>query len=271
MSIRFVNINNIELLQFGLLRSDNLFHFSTTVKGGVSEGNYSTFNLGMYNGDNIDCVAENRERLAKVLEIHEEDIIVPHQTHEDKILIIDELFLSKTDLEKVQLLNGIDALITNRKNICIGITTADCVPILIFDPVKNILAAVHAGWKGTVAKIAEKTVNEMIKSFRCDPKDLLAGIAPCISQEKFEVGEDVVDAFRQAGFLISDISYRNPLTGKRHIDLQLTNRMILEKSGVLLQNIETANLCTYSNPDRFFSARRQTIYSGRMLTGGVLV
>lgn len=259
------------LLHFeNLSEFKNLFHFTTTVSGGVSDGDYATFNLGMYSGDDIDCVAENRERLAQILNIQEEDIIVPHQIHDDKILIIDETFSNKTDLEKVQSLNGIDALITNQRNICIGITTADCVPVLIYDTEKKILASVHAGWKGTVSKIAEKTVEKMMSVFGSNPDDLYVGIGPCISQTYFEVGDEVVDAFSHVGYLMEEISYRNEETGKVHVDLQWTNKLILIEAGIPVRNIEVSNLCTYANPDMFFSARRQTVNSGRMLTGGIL-
>lgn len=259
------------LLQFRNLNEfENLSHFTSTIAGGVSEGNYATFNLGMYSEDDIDCIAENRERLARILNIPEEDIIVPHQTHDDKVLIIDEAFLRKTDLEKVRMLNGMDALITNQKNICIGITTADCVPVLVYDSDKEILAAVHAGWKGTVAKIAGKTVMKMIEAFGCNPDNLYIGIGPCISQKHFEVGDEVVDAFEKADFPMDEISYRNKETGKAHIDLQQANKLILIETGIPEENIEEANLCTFSHPDKFFSARRQTIHSGRMLTGGII-
>lgn len=260
----------VDLVLFGNFLNKKVSGFCTTINGGISKGAYATFNQGMYNGDDIDAVAENRERLAQMLEIPEECIIVPRQTHEDKIAIIDEAFLNKTDLEKVHLLNGIDALITNQKGICIGITTADCVPVLIYDAANNIIAAVHAGWKGTVLGIAAKTVRKIIDSFGCNPENLLVGIGPCISQKHFEVGEEVVDAFVQAGYPIEAIGVRSENTGKMHLDLAFANKLSLMETGVISSNIELSGLCTYSNPDRFFSARRQGIDSGRMLTGGLL-
>ncbi len=259
------------LLQFGNLnRFKSLTHFSTTVHGGASEGTYASFNLGFYSGDNPECVYENRSRLASQIDIPLQDLYIPYQTHEDEICVLDEHFMTLSDNDKYLSLNGVDALITNQKDICVGITTADCVPILIYDSVKHILAAVHAGWKGTVAKIVEKTVAKMVDIFGCSPLDMYAGIAPCISQKCFEVGEEVVDAFKDAGFPMENIAYRNSDSGKMHIDLRLANRILLDEAGIPLQNIETSDLCTYSDSDLFFSARRQTIHSGRMVTGGVL-
>lgn len=259
------------LLQFeNLNKFKSLSHFSTTIHGGVSEGAYMSFNLGFYCGDNPECVYENRSRLTSLVDIPLQDLYIPYQTHEDKICVLDEGFMTLSDNDKYLTLNGVDALITNQKNVCIGVTTADCVPILIYDSAKHILATVHAGWKGTVAKIVEKTVAKMVDVLGCSPQDMYAGIAPCISQKCFEVGEEVVDAFKDAGFPMENIAYRNSDSGKMHIDLRLANRILLNEAGIPLQNIETSDMCTYSDSDLFFSARRQTIHSGRMVTGGVL-
>ena len=265
------NIEHDNLLQFeNLTRFNALSHFSTTIHGGVSEGAYESFNLGFYSGDNPECVYENRSRLASLINIPLQDLYVPYQTHGDKICVLDNNFMSLSDNDKYLSLNGVDALITDQKNICIGITTADCVPILIYDPDKNILAAVHAGWKGTVAKIVEKTIVKMIDTFGCSAQDMYAGIAPCISHECFEVGEEVVEAFKEARFRIEDIAYRNAGTEKMHIDLRQANKLLLTEAGILPYNIEITDLCTFSNPKLLFSARRQTIHSGRMVTGGIL-
>lgn len=268
--MKLIDKNNINILQFESFCNNALSHFSTTIHGGSSSGSYASLNISLYSGDNTDNVNENRRRIANILNISVKKIYIPYQTHADKILVVDKNFINKNNSDKIELLNGVDALITNQKNICIGITTADCVPILIYDPNKNILAAIHAGWKGTVAKIAEKTVKKMAEQFGCKADNLIAGIGPCISAEHFEVGEEVVEIFAKAGFNIKDIAYRNTGTGKMHFDLTLTNKLILNEAGLLASNIECANLCTYSNPDMLFSARRQTIHSGRMLTGGIL-
>lgn len=262
--------NNI--LQFeSFLKFDSLFQFSTAIQGGVSKENYESFNLSMYSGDDIDNVAENRKRLVQILNIDEDDLIIPYQTHEDKILIIDNQFLGKPDLEQAHLLHGIDSLITDVKGICIAVTTADCVPIIIFDTVLKVLAVVHAGWRGTVAKLPEKTIFEMQKRYGSKPENLIAGIGPYISQEHFEVGHEVIELFDSAGFDLKNIKYINNNSGKSHLDLGLANKYSLVEAGIPGENIEISNCCTYKEEDLFFSARRQSIHSGRMLTLGILI
>jgi len=248
-----------------------LFHFSTTIEGGVSEGNYATFNLGMFSGDDIEKISENRKRLISEIGIEEEKLIIPYQIHSDNILSIDTAFLSKSDLEQTALLNGVDAVITDQKDVCIGISTADCVPILLYDHVLNVFAAVHAGWRGTVAKLVEKTIFEMNMKYGCNSANLIACIGPAISMEYFEVGEEVIYDFMKAGFIIDSIAFRHPDTGKTYIDLWFANELLLSQAGILNKHLETTNLCTYSNADLFFSARRQGIKSGRMISGGFLI
>lgn len=247
-----------------------LVHFSTTIEGGVSEGYYSSLNLGLYSGDKPENVCENRKRLSDQFGFDVDLLYTPYQTHEDKILVIDENFLSQSTNEKQQALNEIDAVVTDQKNIAIGISTADCVPILIYDPIKHVFAAIHAGWRGPVAKIVSKTILRMEKEYGSSPTTLLVAIGPAISRKYFEVGNEVVEQFRVNGFSINDISYMNNQTGKRHIDLKLANKTLLSESGISADNIEVSEYCTYSDSDLFFSARRQTVYSGRMITGGML-
>ena len=268
--MEITSIKGIDLLQFNSLPSEKLFTFSTTIQGGVSTGVYSSLNLSPYSMDNPECVTKNQEYIANIIGVSVENLYIPCQIHKDRIVIIDNTFLEKSDVDKSTLLQGVDAAITNQRNICIGIITADCVPLLIYDPVNHILAAVHAGWKGTVSHIAGKVVSAIKARFGCNPSALLTGIGPCISQQYFEVGEEVARAFEEAGFDMDKIAYRNKESEKMHIDLQEANKMTLTASGILPENIESACLCTYSHPELFFSARRQTVISGRMLTGGVL-
>ena len=137
----------------------------------------------------------------------------------------------------------------------------DCIPVLLYDTRRRLVAAAHAGWRGTVARIVQKTLCEMGSS----PADLHAIIGPGISQAAFEVGDEVYDAFRDAGFPMERIAVRET---KWHIDLWDANRWLLEEAGV--QDIHVAGLCTMQLPDRFYSARREGIQTGRNLNGIML-
>jgi YfiH family protein len=259
------------LLQFAVFEDClSLFHFTTTCTGGCSKGNYATFNLSEYSGGDLLHVAGNRRQLAAAMGIASDDLLFPFQTHGDRIAFVDSDFLSLPVSVRNERLHGADALITDCPRVCIGVTTADCVPVLFFDSVRHVLAVVHAGWRGTVARIVSKTVMQMTKRYGCKPVDLKAGIAPSISQEHFEVGEEVVSAFSGAGFHIGKLGRRHSETGKMHIDLCCANRQLLIEAGVPAGNIEESGLCTYARSDLFFSARRQGVQSGRMVTGGML-
>ncbi len=262
---------NKSMLLFDLLSGDsNLFHFMTIRTGGVGQGEYDSFNLGEFAGDDPAHVAENRKRLALSLGIDVQDLVFPHQTHEDKVLKVDEEFRSLPPEKRQEAAAGYDALVTNVPGVCIGVTTADCVPLLAYDPVRKVLAAIHAGWRGTVSRIVPKTIRYMADEYGCLPTDFLVGIGACISSEMFEVGEEVVEAFRQADIDLSNTSFRHPTTGKCHIDLQAVNQQLLLSEHIPTENIEVMNLCTQTRDDLFFSARRQGVKSGRMVTGGVL-
>lgn len=262
--------DNIEYLEVDLSNKEDLSAFFTTRNSGVSADAYSSLNLGNMSDDSLECVTENRKRLCCMLGVDINNLFVPRQTHSSNVCIIDKSFLSISETDRSQHLNDVDALITNVPEVCIGVTTADCVPVLIYDQSKKVFAAVHAGWKGTVANIVIRTIDQMQQHFDCDPSSMRAAIGPSISIDKFEVGDEVADRFRVEGYDMSDISFRNAESGKIHIDLWKVNSLQLESSGIKSENIKIAGICTYSNPAKFFSARRQTIHSGRMLAGGFI-
>lgn len=256
-------------LRYSKLEGYNVNCFTTTRRGGVSVGNYESMNPCLYCNDDVIDVMENRNLLAGYIDVAVKDLYIPYQFHDDKIRIIDQSFLNLNDEEKEQQLHGIDALITQEKNICIAVTTADCVPVLIYDPVNHALGAVHAGWKGTVQRIAAKTVLRMKQELHSEPSKLIVVIGPSISQKMFEVGDEVGQSFIEEGFDLDSIAYRDKKTKKLHIDLWKANVEQLVEEGIDVSNIEISGICTFQD-DAFFSARRQSINSGRMITGGVL-
>lgn len=241
--------------------------FVTTRHGGCSRGNYGTFNCTPYTGDDAECVRRNQEILRLSLPRHPRELVIPFQTHGTKSLVIDKTYLQANDAERNAMLQGIDALITREPGCCICISTADCIPILLYDKVHGVVAAVHAGWRGTVNNILGHTLEKMQTLFHTDGKDIIACIGPGISLSAFEVGDEVYEAFRQNGFRMDYIAEWKPETHKYHIDLWAANRLQLLDFGVPSAQVETAGICTYARYEDFFSARRLGIKSGRILSG----
>lgn len=234
-------------------------------------GNYAAFNVTHYCGDNPERVQKNKQWLCEKLHIQQKQLWLPRQTHTSNIQCINASFLSKTDAEQTTMLQNIDALITNLPQQCIGVSTADCVPILIYDEEHHAIAAIHAGWRGTVSKIAQHTLRQMALHYNTSPQRCKAIIGPSISVDAFEVGNEVVDQFMQSGFPDTIVS-RLPqnFTSRPHIDLWAANSWLLEDTGVPLANIQIAGICTYSNAETFFSARKLGIKSGRIFTAIML-
>ena len=237
--------------------------FSTTRQGGCSEGNYGQFNINRYCGDSPEHIAQNRQALCQLLDIDDRHLLMPHQVHLTEVATIDADFLCLTADERQQRLEGVDAVMTDMSGVCVGVSTADCIPVLLYDAEKYAVCAIHAGWRGTVARIVEKAVKAMTATYGTNPSNLVAQIGPGISLDSFEVGDEVYDAFAQAGFNMQSISERRE---KWHINLPLCNKLQLMAMGVKPEQICMSDICTYKSHDTFFSARRLGINSGRIFT-----
>ena len=259
--------NKLTVLQFANLnRFSELLHFCTTRIGGCSSNNYSSFNLELNSGDLPENVDQNRIRLCAALDISTDLLVFPKQTHSATIKIIDADFFDLQKEEQKLFLNETDAVITNLKGVCVAVKTADCVPILLFDSKRKVVAAVHAGWRGTAQNIVLKTIKKMAKEFGTETSDLFAGIGPSISPEVYEVGEEAWKQFDPEFYHDT-----NPAKAdKRMLDLWSANYHQLTKAGVNALQIEVAGICTLSDPKRFFSARRDGLKTGRMATGIML-
>lgn len=182
-----------------------------------------------------------------------EELALPRQTHSDHILRVSEAGRPEDT----------DAVYTDRPGLCVCVKTADCIPVLLYDDHDHVVAAVHAGWRGTVASIAAQTVRLMSSH----PEHVHAIIGPGISLESFEVGDEVYEAFRQAGFPMTRIARRFPCSqgGERwHLDLWEANRWQLHEAGV--RDIFVQGTCTMTSP-LYYSARRETINTGRNMNG----
>ncbi|WP_019541209.1 peptidoglycan editing factor PgeF [Proteiniphilum acetatigenes] len=258
------------LLLFDLFdREENIVHFTTTREGGVSDGTFSSFNMGNFSDDSPLNIRENREILARMLYMDIDRFIIPHQTHGPRVLTIDRNFFNLDHATAIETLYGVDATITGEKDIFLCVTTADCVPVILYDRKNEIIAAIHAGWRGTVGRIVEKTVVEMEQQFGSLPENMIVGIGPAIDMSHYEVGDEVVRRFHDEGFDLSDATLfpRETLYSRYHVNLKEINRRELIRLGVPEDQIEKSTLCTFEREDIFFSARRQTVHSGRMLTG----
>ena len=191
-------------------------------------------------------------------------VICGHQVHGAAVAIVDRPDLTREDLE------GYDAFITTLPGVAIGVRTADCVPVLLYDPVKRVVAAIHSGWKGTVQKISQKTLAILTEQFGCRPADIRAAIGPCIGVESFQVGEEVVERFREEGFPMEELwrftsgHPEIPMHDGHHIDLVRANRWLLEESGIQPGNIRVAGIDTYRDAS-FYSARREGTACGRTI------
>lgn len=262
------------MLEYELMKAyPNISCFSTTRKGGFSEGNYSSFNCNGYCGDEPTNVLRNRELLCNLLPQRPIELVIPRQTHDTQVRVIDALYIDmymqeyRDPMEIPESLKGVDALVTDIPGYCLCISTADCVPVMLYDARKQVIAAIHAGWRGTVGRIVEKVFAMMEEKYGSEGKDIVACIGPSISLDAFEVGEEVYEAFQTAGFDMHRIARKKE---KWHIDLWEANRLQLLDCGLEEQNIEVSAICTYRNETDFFSARRLGIRSGRILSGIML-
>lgn len=189
-------------------------------------------------------------------------VIQGHQVHGSRVAIIDRPWMTREELE------GYDAFITNLPGVAIGVRTADCVPILLYDPVRRVIAAVHSGWKGTVLRVSQGTIDLMEEVFGTNPEDLRAVIGPCIGPDSFQVGEEVAEKFKDAGFPMPLIwtfqgpGDGTPMSGGHHIDLVKANEWLLLERGLREENIRVDAIDTYRDP-AFFSARREGVQCGR--------
>lgn len=266
-----------DLLEYPLER--NVRAFSTRRGGGVGQGAYDGFNITHYCGDLPANVSLHRRVLCEELGINDAALHLPWQTHGTEVMKIDDAFLRLSAEERARCLHGIDALITDLPHQCIGVSTADCIPILLYDPVHHVVAAIHAGWRGTVADIVGRTVSAMQSHYGTQACELRAVIGPGISLEAFEVGDEVYEAFAEARFPMEQIARRMPCLSafgvcnspspleKWHIDLWAANAHLLETAGLSLHHIMVSGICTYTHHETYFSARRLGIKSGRIFTG----
>lgn len=238
--------------------------FTTTRQGGVSTGNYGSFNINPYCGDRPEAIEKNLCALAQVLGVEPGSIVMPHQTHGVGLRQIGPEFVALPPTVRRMILEGVDGVMTREPGLCIGVSTADCIPVLLYDSEHRAAAAVHAGWRGTVRRIVQKAVAAMRLSFGTRPQAVRAVIGPGISVAHFEVGDEVYRLFEEAAFDMSKIAVHKE---RWHLNLPECNRLQLLEAGLETANIHQSAVCTYEMADDYFSARRLGTDSGRLYTG----
>jgi YfiH family protein len=255
-----------------------LIHGFSTSQGGASTLNGSkVLNLGFTEWDPRENVQKNRKLFQSALNANELTLVSLKQFHSDVVCGFSSAPHGPCSA---------DASISNTPNLLLGIQTADCVPILLLDPKKRAVAAVHAGWRGTLQRIVEKTIGRMKMEFRTAPSDLLAAIGPAIGGCCYEVGTEVAAAFHsqfsnapewfdelRTGDEPNPLQWLNqfppghqPPPKNVRLDLRKANRAQLLAAGLSPQNIFVSDLCTACRPDLLFSYRKQGSESGRMMS-----
>jgi len=253
-----VTFRNLQLWQFDILAQEkNINHFVT---GRNSNPEGSEFTLSLSSTPDKELVRNNRALLAEAMGVKASDLFLPSQIHKTRIVNV------TCSTVKEELIDT-DALITNEKGICVAVMSADCVPILLYDKKNQAVGAVHSGWRGTVARILEKTLEQMKDTFGTEGKDLIAGIGPSVSQESYEVGEEVVNEVKNAFGHESGLMIAQP-ANKAKLDLWKANKLQLTSFGVPENQIEISDLCTVINNEHFFSARKGD--AGRFAAGILL-
>lgn len=227
----------------------NIVAGESTRLGGYSLPPYESLNLGLYTDDQQRTILKNRRFFFESLGIKPEQTAGSHQVHGDQVFVV----------EQPGQYEGFDALICNHKGIFLTVTVADCTPILIYDSQKEAVAAIHAGWKGTVLEIVRKTLELMSKNFGTKGEDCHAYIGTCIDECSFEVDADVADNFSLPFKRWDD--NRN----KFFIDLKAANKKQLLDFGIPDANIEVSTFSTFDHNDRYFSYRKEKGQTGRML------
>lgn len=259
--------DSLTLIQSDILGDSNhVVHAFSTRQGGVSRGPYATLNLGTSVGDDPAAVEENRRRFFGTFGIQSSQVVRVKQVHGDGVLTVTEDLVSRRGFPGVLLDERYeyDALVTNLPDLALVVSTADCLPLLIHDPVHRAVAAVHAGWRSTAKRIAARALEAMAVAYGTDPKDCQVTIGPGIRGCCYEVGDEVTRAMA-----VALPTWEGHAEGTRpnhwRLDLAGVNRAMLEAAGIRTRRIADVALCTACRTDLFFSHRAEKPRTGRMM------
>ena len=221
----------------------------TTRAGGVSTGPYATLNLGLHVGDDPAAVVENRRRAAALVGAALDDLVFCNQAHGRNVVVVGEAERGRGTRSLDDAIPAADAMVTTTPGLVLVVMVADCVPIVLFDPAARVLAVVHAGWRGTVARVAAAAV-EAMESLGASPARIVAGVGPAVAAERYQVGPEVADAAAGLDGLRPDG------TGRWTFDLWAANGQVLREAGVDPAAIHVAPVATGPGSP-FFSDRAE--------------
>lgn len=223
--------------------------------GGVSGGCCASLNLGLHRDDTPEAVRENYTRFCEALGTSRDRIVMTHQVHQDEIRTVSEADILPDLFAPFPY--DADGLITDRPGFCLTIFYADCIPVLLYDPVRRVIAAVHSGWRGTALGIAPKAARMMAEHYGSRAEDILCAVGPGIGPCCFETHADVPDAMREAwGSLAEPFLRPAEIPGKFHVDLKGIIGAQMLQAGLLPEHIDTLPLCTGCRPDLYWSHRK---------------
>lgn len=235
----------------------HLPHGIFTRHGGVSEAPYGTLNTGGTVGDDVEAVRHNHTLMYDTLGVNADRACTTWQVHGADVV------MATGPVEGRRWVAKADGIITDTPETPLVMRFADCVPLLFHDPVKRVIGLGHAGWRGTVRGMGASMVQAMQQGYGCQPQDIQVVIGPSISQQAFQVGEEVVEAVEQRYGTLDGLMQRDPADGTAYVDLWEANRRDLRRAGVVDEHIETAGICTHTNTDDFYSHRAENGNTGR--------
>lgn len=257
LNSKTMNINHkgeLVYLTFPLFDKEGVKHAFTTRHGGVSKGEFGSFNTSFNRGDKREAVFENMRRLCEAIGANVEKLTYSQQIHTNNVRIISEADLGK-GIIKEQDFTDVDGLISAIPSSALITQYADCVPLAFYDTAKKIIATSHAGWRGTAAEIGKVTVDMLCSRFGSDPRDIIAGIGPSIGQCCYEVDDPVYSAMAKIPYMPIGEIFKEKPNGKYMLDLRLANKIILMNAGIPAENIDVADICTNCNSEHLHSHR----------------
>lgn len=259
-----INEQNMWYGIFPQLSALGVRHAVSTRLGGCSAvfGEHD-LNMSFNVGDNAEFVLDNRTKLAKAIGVDISRAVVTRQTHTNHVQSVDHIYAGRGYDSFDTGLANTDGLITSEQDLPLMLFFADCVPVIIFDAVKRVLSVVHAGWRGTVAKIPTVAVERMVAQYGSKPQDCYAFIGPSIGPCCYEVDCTVADAVTNTFDFASQVLTAKS-QGKWHLDLWQTNKLALQQTGLLEQNIIVSGICTIEHNQLFFSHRQEQGKTGRI-------